>query len=47
MPYEIFKTESNGPRLRGCWKLTEIKLAKNESWYQATQGGRGEKEREI
>ena len=45
MPSGNFETESSGPCLRGCWKLetgswklTEIKLAKNESRYQATQG---------
>ena len=43
MPSGIFKTESRGPCLRACWKLTEIKLAKHESRHQATQGGSGEK----
>ena len=50
IPSGNFKTESSGPRLRGCWKLeieswklTEIKLAKNESRHRATQGGSGEK----
>ena len=34
--------------MQGCWKLTEIKLAKkDESRHQATQEGSGEKEREV
>ena len=54
IPFGNFKTESSGPRLRGCWKmdiinwkLTKIKLAKNESRHQETQGESREKEREI
>ena len=42
-----FKTKSSGSRMRGSWKLTEIKLAKkkkNELRHQVTQERSREKE---
>ena len=47
MPSGNFKTESSGPHLCACWKLTEIKLAKK--WVEASRDTRGEwrQEREI
>ena len=46
MPSGNLKTESSRPSACllevGDWKLTEIKLAKDESRHQETQGGSGE-----
>ena len=51
MPSGNFKTESCGLCLCGClkleigsWKMTEIKLVRNESRPEATQGGSGKRE---